>query len=125
MSKILIIDDENNIIEKFLNEIAKDNIPIINLSKESNILCYKNIKMNKENREVFNNNEKVPLTVKEFEILKLFMENPNKVFSREQIWGYDYYGDSKIVNTHIKNIRKKLKIDIIKTVIGARYKLEN
>ncbi len=125
MSKILIIDDENNIIEKFLNEIAKDNIPIINLSKESNILCYKNIKMNKENREVFNNNEKVPLTVKEFEILKLFMENPNKVFSREQIWGYDYYGDSKIVNTHIKNIRKKLKTDIIKTVIGARYKLEN
>ncbi len=125
MSKILIIDDENNIIEKFLNEIAKDNIPIINLSKESNILCYKNIKMNKENQEVFNNNEKVPLTVKEFEILKLFMENPNKVFSREQIWGYDYYGDSKIVNTHIKNIRKKLKTDIIKTVIGARYKLEN
>ena len=53
------------------------------------------------------------------------MENPNKVFSREQIWGYDYYGDSKIVNTHIKNIRKKLKTDIIKTVIGARYKLEN
>lgn len=85
--------------------------------------------MNKENYEVFNGNEKVPLTAKEFEILKLFMENPNKVFSRElildKVWGYDYYGDPKIVNTHIKNIRKKLKIDIIKTVIGAGYKLEN
>lgn len=129
MLKILVIDDENNIIEKFLAEMEKEIIPIINLSKKYNTLCYKNIKMNKENYEVFNGNEKVPLTAKEFEILKLFMENPNKVFSRElildKVWGYDYYGDPKIVNTHIKNIRKKLKIDIIKTVIGAGYKLEN
>ncbi len=54
------------------------------------------------------------------------MENPNKVFSREhlldEVWGYDYYGDPKIVNTHIKNIRKKLKTDIIKTVRCGRYK---
>ncbi len=126
MSKILIIEDDN-IIDKFLNEIAEENITIINTTKKSNELHYNDIKLNKENYEVFKGAEKVFLTEKEFEILKLFMENPNKVFSRENIldsvWGYEYFGDAQIINTHIKNIRKKLGNDYIRTIRGAGYKL--
>ena len=74
------------------------------------------------------NGTKVFLTTKEFEILKLFMESPHKVFSRNNllnsVWSYHYFGDKKIINTHIKNIRKKLGNDIIETVRGAGYKLK-
>jgi len=128
MSRILIIEDDD-IIEKLLNEIANENIAIIDNVKKTNILSYKSVTMNTENYEILENGKKIEFTTKEFEILKLLLENPNKVFSREhlldEIWGYDYYGDPKIVNTHIKNIRKKLKADVIKTVRGAGYKIED
>ena len=72
--------------------------------------------------------ESVSLTIREFEILKLLVENQGRVFTRESlldsIWGYDYFGDEKIVNTHIKNIRKKLGVDYIETIRGAGYKIE-
>lgn len=127
MSKILVIEDES-IIKRFLNEIAEENIAIINAPKKSNELQYNDITLNKENYEVLKGTKKVLLTVKEFEILKLLMESPNKVFSRNNllnsVWSYDYFGDEKIVNTHIKNIRKKLGNDIIETVRGAGYKLK-
>ena len=52
----------------------------------------------------------------------------SRVISRERlldtIWGYDYFGDEKIVNTHIKNIRKKLGVNYIETMRGAGYKIE-
>lgn len=72
--------------------------------------------------------ESVSLTTREFEILKLLLENQGRVMSRERlldtVWGYDYIGDEKIVNTHIKNIRKKLGVDYIETMRGAGYKIE-
>lgn len=72
--------------------------------------------------------ESVSLTTREFEILKLLLENQGRVVSRERlldtVWGYDYIGDEKIVNTHIKNIRKKLGVDYIETMRGAGYKIE-
>lgn len=127
MSKILVIEDET-IVQRFLNEISEENIAIINAPQRLNELRYKDIILKRENYEVFKGAEKVNLTAKEFEILKLFMESPNKVFSRDNIlnavWSYDYFGDEKIVNTHIKNIRKKLGNDIIETVRGAGYKLK-
>ena len=68
------------------------------------------------------------LTAREFEILHLFMENPGRVFTREQlldiIWNYDFVGDDKIINTHIKNIRKKLGVDCIETIRGVGYRIE-
>ncbi len=134
MPKILIIQDDK-LIDKFLNEISTEisitditTISEIDKSKNNNIMHYKNITLNKENYEVMQNGTKVFLTTKEFEILKSFMENPHKVFSRDNllntVWSYDYFGDEKIVNTHIKNIRKKLGNDIIETVRGAGYKLK-
>ena len=92
------------------------------------VLKYKNLVLDTKNYEVYIDNNKVSLTYREFEILKLFMENQGKVFTRENvlnsIWGYDYYGDDKIVNTHIKNIRKKLGYDYIQSIRGVGYKID-
>ncbi len=66
------------------------------------------------------------LTVTEFQIISLFMKNPNKVFSRENLinslYNTDFYGSTRTIDSHIKNLRKKLPKDYIKTVIGAGYK---
>ena len=76
------------------------------------------------------NGEKVVLTFKEFEILKLFMSNPGIVFSRDkllsEVWGIDYLGESRTVDMHIKTLRQKLGDagTIIETVIGVGYKME-
>jgi len=137
MKTILVIEDES-IVQKFLNEfsdsevytinkkenLTKNNIPTINISKN---LIYKNIVLNTENYEVFIDNKKVELTIREFDILRTLIENANKVFSRNElldlVWGYDYYGDSNIVNTHIKNIRQKIGNQYITTVRGIGYKI--
>ncbi len=73
--------------------------------------------------------EKVVLTLKEFEILKLFMLNPGMVFSREkllsQVWGIDFLGETRTVDMYIKTLRKKLgkAASQIETIIGVGYKL--
>ena len=75
--------------------------------------------------------KKIELTYKEFEMLKLFMENPGLVFSRDklmsEIWGMDYIGETRTVDMHIKTLRQKLGNagGQIKTVIGVGYRLEN
>ena len=74
--------------------------------------------------------EKVALTLKEFEILKLFLQNPGIVFSRgellTQVWGVDYLGESRTVDMHIKTLRQKLGDagKRIETVIGVGYRME-
>ena len=76
------------------------------------------------------NGEKVVLTFKEFEILKLFMQSPGIVFSRDkllsEVWGIDYLGESRTVDMHIKTLRQKLGDagSHIETVIGVGYKME-
>jgi len=80
---------------------------------------------------VFAEGEKVELTHKEFEILRLFVHSPNIVFSRDRImgkvWGTDYIGETRTVDMHIKTLRQKLggAGGQIKTVIGVGYRLEN
>ena len=70
----------------------------------------------------------VELTLKEFNILKSLIEKYPQVITRESlldgIWGYDYYGDTRIVDAHIKNLRKKKELPYIKTVKGIGYTLE-
>ena len=99
-----------------------------NINKKVDVLKYKNISINIENHDVFVDNKKVALTYREFEILKLLLENQGKVFTRDNIlnsiWNYDYFGDDKIVNTHIKNIRKKLGYDYIETIRGVGYRID-
>lgn len=92
------------------------------------VIQYRNICLNAENHEVLVDGERISFTAREFDILKLLLENQGRVFSRDallnSIWDYDFFGDEKIVNTHIKNIRKKLGIDCIETIRGVGYKIE-
>ena len=89
-----------------------------------------NITLKEAEHKVVADGESVELTYKEFEILKLFMHNPNMVFSRDklmnEIWGMDYIGETRTVDMHIKTLRHKLRNagGQIKTVIGVGYRLE-
>lgn len=88
------------------------------------------ITLKPDERQAYINDEKIILTYKEFELLKLFMENPGIVFSRDailtRIWGMDYFGETRTVDMHIKTLRKKLgdSSGMIATVIGVGYRLE-
>lgn len=81
-------------------------------------------------RKVFAGRKEVVLTPKEYVLLRCLMQNKNMVMSREQLlvkcWGYDYEGEARAVDTHIKRLREKLgqSADCIKTVIKAGYRLE-
>lgn len=94
----------------------------------STVLTYRDIQLDTENYKVFVSGNEIELTAREYEILKLFMENKGRVFTRQQImdiiWNYDYFGDDKIINTHIKNIRKKLGVECIETVRGVGYRID-
>lgn len=96
--------------------------------EDTHMIQYRDLRMDTEGYEVFQDGKKVIFTAREFELLKLFLENQGRVFSREQlldiIWNYDFFGNEKIINTHIKNIRKKIGLDFIETVRGVGYRIE-
>lgn len=82
--------------------------------------------------EVFKGEQKIELTLKEFELLNLLAKNRGKVLSRnfllDEIWGYDYFGETRTVDVHIRHIRKKLEssdkqVKLIETIRGIGYKL--
>lgn len=98
---------------------------------EGEMLQAGDIKMNLPRHEVSKGGEPLRLTYKEFELLKLLMSNEGKVLTRDfllnKIWGYDYYGETRTVDVHIRNLRKLLGDDeekYIKTVRGVGYKLQ-
>jgi len=88
------------------------------------------IKLDRKNRIAYIENHKVELTPKEYLILETLYDNKNNCLTRDQIlntvWGYDFYGDSRVVDNHIKNLRNKLDNDskLIKTITGLGYTLE-
>ena len=90
-----------------------------------------NITLNDQKHMVNVMGEKVTLTFKEFEMLKLFMSHPGVVYSRDkllsEIWGSEYLGESRTVDMHIKTLRQKLGEagKHIETVIGVGYRLED
>lgn len=98
-------------------------------NKEKNLISG-NVQLDYNKHIVTVNGKKVDLTLKEFEILKLFMQNIGTVFSRDrllsEVWGVDYLGESRTVDMHIKTLRKKLGNEgvRIETVIGVGYRLE-
>ncbi len=100
-------------------------------SPESGILSLGNTRIDLKCYEVYVNNERVFLSPKEVEILHLMASHPRQVFTREQlldnIWGFDFDGDPRVVDTSIKRIRKKLPEDtsvVLKSVYGVGYKAE-
>lgn len=97
--------------------------------KKSNIISYKNIEINMDERSVRIDGEIAELTLKEFELFLFLVENKNSVLTREKllenVWGYDYYGETRTVDNHIQRIRKKLDLKKeIKTIFGLGYRLE-
>ncbi|MCG7409380.1 response regulator transcription factor [Paenibacillus sp. ACRRX] len=95
----------------------------------NNSLVFKEVQVDCNAYKVYVNEVEIPLTTKEFEIIQLLVQNEKKVLTRESIvekvWGYDYYGDTRVIDTHIKNVRKKLDIPYIKTVKGIGYKIDD
>lgn len=95
---------------------------------ESNTLTFEKLSLDLNTYQAFLDNEVIELTLKEFNILKTLIESYPHVVTRENlldsVWGYDYYGDTRVVDAHIKNIRKKIGIPYIKTVKGIGYSLD-
>lgn len=89
--------------------------------KEDTILEFEGLKLDLQTFKSYIDNEEIELTLKEFNILKLMINSYPTVVSREKliekIWGYEYFGDTRVIDAHMKNIRKKIKKDYIKTRI--------
>ncbi len=94
------------------------------------VLLAGDIKLDKSAHVVYVNDEQIDLSFKEFELLQFFIENDGIALSREKIlncvWNYDYYGDSRTIDTHVKKLRSKLGDSgaYIKTIWGMGYKFE-
>ena len=102
-----------------------------NQAEETELLEYGGIVVDKTAHSVTIDGKPVDLSFKEFELLTYFMENKGIALSREKIlnhvWNYDYFGDARTIDTHVKKLRSKLgdKGDLIKTIWGVGYKMED
>ena len=80
---------------------------------DKNVLSARELALELESRRVFINQKETNLTAKEFDLLELFMNNPGKVYSREKlldtVWGYDYPGDVRTVDVHVRRLREKIE----------------
>ena len=94
----------------------------------ANEIAFAGITLYPEDFRTTYQNKDIPLTLKEFEILLLLMQNQTRTISHEtilsRVWSYDHDGLENTVHTHIKNLRAKLPLPIIKTVRGVGYRLE-
>ena len=98
---------------------------------ESHELTFDDLRMDVDAREVYRNGQRIDLTTREFDLLHLFMLNPRKVLAKdmimERIWGYDYSGESNVLEVYIAMLRQKLEEHgakrLIHTVRGAGYVL--
>ena len=102
-------------------------------SNSANVLTVDNLTINLEEYTLYINKKKIPLTKKEIETMWTLASNPNKVFTRDNLldslWGFDYFGDSRTVDSHIKRLRSKIDKEehpkwAIKTVWSVGYKFE-
>lgn len=100
---------------------------------EKQRLTFEKLVIDPERREVTLNNQLVPLTALEFDLLRFLASHPGRVWRRaeliQEVWDYDYVGDQRVVDVHIGQIRKKIEIDatqpiLIQTVRGVGYKFE-
>ncbi len=137
------LEDEKTQVDAF-NRYADDYIikpvsPIILLKRMETILRRMKSKnsetqskgglvFQEEAYRVYYDNRQLPLTLSEYLLLQTLYKEPNRVFTREQlimrIFNEDYYGNDRIIDAHVKNLRKKLPISCIKTMIGVGYQFD-
>ncbi len=100
--------------------------------KDEDVIIMAGLELNYLEHKVFVNGEKVELTLKEFELLKLLISHPGIAYTRdvifEKVWGMDFCGETRTVDVHIRTLRQKLGLpgagDMIETVRGVGYRLE-
>ncbi len=98
---------------------------------EPQVFTFADLKANSSTRQVWRGNREIQLTAKEYDFLELFMRHPQQVLTRdqiyEQIWGYDFGGESNIIEVYVRYLRAKLEADgearLIHTVRGVGYSL--
>lgn len=99
--------------------------------QESNLINFGDVSINLQTREVRKQDNLVDLTLKEFEILKILIKNKGSIITREvlldRIWGYEYIGETRTVDVHIRHLRQKIEVDdknpmFIQTIRGVGYK---
>lgn len=108
---------------------AKKELPI-----EKDIFEKAGLTISRQTHQIFKDGEELVLTLKEYELLEKLMKSPGRVFTRdellESIWGYDYMGETRTVDVHVRQLRKKVENDdknpeLILTVRGIGYKFKN
>lgn len=120
-------------IKANIRRATKYIVPVIE-EKKNDILHIKDLNIDVLNFRVTKRGEVLKLTSREFELLKLFATNKNRVFTKAQIYGFiwddAYYGDENVINVHIRRLREKIEDDpsnpiYIKTLWGIGYKMED
>ena len=95
---------------------------------EHKTISYQNLVLDCDNYTATVNGTAYELTQREFEVLKELLTNQGRILTRQnlldKLWRYDFYGDERVVDTHIKNLRKKLEIEFIQTIRGVGYKID-
>ena len=91
-------------------------------------ISYRNLTLNLDNYSAVIDKSIYELTRREFEILYELLSHQGRIITRRNLlnkfWKYDFYGDERVIDTHIKNLRKKLEIDFIQTIRGVGYKID-
>ena len=91
-------------------------------------LTHRSLSLDLDGYKAAVNGETIELTGREFALLRVLLQNRGRVLTRQmllnRVWGYDFYGDERIVDTHIKNLRKKLGVDYIETIRGVGYRID-
>lgn len=104
------------------------------LKMQTNILQMGHIKLDSNSRSAWRDEQPVELTAKEFDLMELLMRNPDRVYSRDNllniVWGYEYQGDDRTVDVHIRRLREKLELNpasptYIRTKWGVGYYCKN
>ena len=124
------MDVDDYVTKPFSMPVLLEKIRVIlrrggNADEESR-LRYRDLSLDLDAREALLEDHPLDLTAREFELLHTFLAAPGRVFTREmllaKLWGYDFYGDERVVDSHIKNLRHKLGRGYIETVRGVGYR---
>lgn len=100
----------------------------------NNLIKCKNLALDIKSQKLFKDSEEIPLTQREYSLIKVFMENVDKAFNRDELlnlaWGENFFGDYKTVDVHVRRLREKIEQDssnpeFIKTIWGYGYRFSN
>ena len=124
------LDIDDYVTKPFSMPVLLEKIRVIlrrrGSTEEDSCLRYRDLTLNLDTREALLDGRPLDLTAREFELLLTLLNAPGRVFTREmllaKLWGYDFYGDERVVDSHIKNLRRKLGRDYIETVRGVGYR---